>query len=143
MGTDRQPDLDVAGVRGDREVADCRAVVQRRKLICGCSCSFGHERIRGEVVERSPEADLRVGERGTRRFNGGLAGTTLVRVAEDAILGRLQPDDRRGGKTEGEYREDESLPPVVVHGVHSINRAASPRTTRPGRPMNDSGAATA
>jgi len=143
MGADRQPDLDLAGTRGDREVPHRCAVVQRGELIRGGMRSFGHERIGCEVIERSHEADLRIGERRTRGFDGGLSGTTLVRVTEDAILGRLQADDRRGGEAECEHGEDESLAAVAVHGVHSIKRAASPRTTTPGRPMNDSGAATA
>ncbi len=143
MDADRQSDLDLAGVRRDREVAHRCAVVQRGELIRGCTCSFGHEWISCEVRERSREADLRVGEGGTRGLDGGLPGTALMRVVEDALLGRLQADDRRGGESEREDGENESLSSVAVHGVHSINRAASPRTTRLGRPMNDSGATTA
>jgi len=143
MGADGEPDLDLAGVGGDREVPHRYAVVQRGELVRGCTRAVGYERIGREVMERSNEADLRVGERGAGRFDGGLPRTALVRIVEDAILGRLQPDDGRRGEAEREHREDEGLPSVAPHGVHSINRAASPRTTRPGRPMNDTGAATA
>lgn len=95
------------------------------------------------VPERRQERHLRIRNSGTGGLDRRLAGTTLARVVEDPILRRAQADDRHRGERERKYRESERLTTFVGHGVHSMSRAASPRTMSAGRPINESGAAMA
>ena len=136
-------DLEGPLAGGDHEIADRRASVRGRQVIGGRARSLEDERVGGQGVERSRGPEQGVGDRRTGCLDGGLAGAALLGVMEDAVLRRLEPDDRRRGEAEREHSEDERLSAISAQGVHSISRAASPRTTSAGSPMKDSGAAIA
>ena len=158
MRPERERDLDRPGPSSDdadRKIRDGPAPVRRGELIGRGPDTLDDERIGDEPVElgaarhaawptglvaqRRAEHELRVGEGRAGSLDRGFPSATLARIGEDAVLSRTKTDDRRGGNAEREDRQHEGLTAIVAHGVHSIERAASPRTTNAGRPMNDNG----
>ena len=139
----RERDLESPADGVDAQIAHRPAAVRERQGVRGRAGPLDGERIGGDCVERPVGPNEHIGESGTGGLDRGLSGTAFVRVGEDAVLRRRESGDRRGREGEREHRENEGLSPITRHGVHSIRRAACPRTTSGGRPMNDSGAATA
>lgn len=158
MRAGRERDVNGPRANADRKIANGSATIRGREVVRGSARALHDERIGDEglkvnagrgrpdvptIFEGRSEIDQRIRDGRAGGFDRGLAGATFVGVAEDAILRGTQSDDRHRGHGEREDGEDERLPAIAAHGVHSINRAASPRTTSAGRPMNDSGAAIA
>lgn len=156
MRPEHERDLDRTCPDPDGDIPDGRTAVGGGEPVRRIPNMLDHERITDEcfqlraaghcarptrfVSQRRPEPELGIREHGTGRLDRGLTRAPFSRVREDPVLRCPQTDDGRCRDAEREDRQDKSLSAIVPHGVHSIERAASPRTTNAGKPMNDNGA---